>query len=345
MRSISRVNRLDYCTIRSHGTRALLDGQCPAGPNCDYVHMTNLLDAPTANQQWSLTRIPFSLNPSVSSAARASSSAAGLPRRRFILQNVASGSFAAVRASEGKTPNVIMQSDFRSATPWHFEHTVHDDGRYDDMFAFVTGTTPGSLCTLDFFGARHIAANPGAYSPKNAYHMWKVVPAPTEGAFCFRHSATGRLLSQTSHKPLMDMAMSSTTSDMACQWRIKDSVTGDTCPILYDSSLAIPPVELTGSLQFVTQPEEVPDVLVLRTGLATEATCALVADSLKREHAMIRDMLNSGYSSLVLAPRLITGWKAGLGLYDIVIRDDELALGSMSTFRGKGSFHACTPPE
>ncbi|KIP03459.1 hypothetical protein PHLGIDRAFT_237460 [Phlebiopsis gigantea 11061_1 CR5-6] len=307
--------------------------------------MTSLRDVhnPTASQQWSLTRIPFSLNPTVSSAARAPSSAAGLPRRRFVLQNVASGGFAAVRASNGNVPNIAMQSEFRSATSWHFEHTVHDDGRYDDMFALVSGSTPNGLCTLDFFGAQHIAANFGAYSPRNPYHMWKVVPAPTEGAFCFRHSATGRLLSQTSRKPLMDMAVSSTTSDTTCQWRIRDSVTGKSCPILYDSSLAIPPAEFAGPLQFTAQPDEIPDVLVLRHALATEATCTLVADCLKREHAMIRDMLSSGYSSLVLAPRLITGWKTGLGLYDVIIRDNELALGSVPTIRGKGNFDTCSP--
>lgn len=343
------VARLDYCTIRSHGTQTLLDGHCPAGLSCDYVHMINLGDGqdPTASQQWSLTRIPFSASPpSVSSAAlQAAYSAAGIPRRRFVLQNVGSGSFAAVQASNGNSPNVVLQNDFKAAATWHFEHTVHNDGQYDDLFAIVTNTPPDDLSTLDFFGGRHIAANAGVYAPKNIYHMWKATPAPEHGAFCFRNSATGRLLSQSSRNPLMDAAQESANStDASCQWRIYDASTGDCCPILYDSSLAIPPAQYAGPMQFsVAQPEDIPDVLMLRTGMATATMCSLFADSLQRENNIIREMFSIGCSSLVLAPRLITGWKSCLGLYDIVIREERPALGPASIFPGKDDSYVCFP--
>ena len=308
----------------------------------------NLRDGqePSTSQQWSLTRIPFFTNPTFSSAAlQAAYSATGIPRRLFVLQNVGSGGFATVQPSNGNSPNIILQSDFKAASSWHFEHTVHNDGQYDDLFAIVTNASADDLSTLDFFGGRHIAANAGVYAPKNIYHMWKATPAPEHGAFCFRNSATGRLLSQSSRSPFMDAAHdSSASSDSSCQWRIFDASTGDCCPILYDSSLAIPPAQYAGPMQFSTQPEDViPDVLMLRTGMATATMCSLFADSLKREHNIIREMFSIGCSSLVLAPRLITGWKSCMGLYDVVIREEKPALGSASTFPGKHDSYVCFP--
>lgn len=295
-----------------------------------------------ASQEWSLVRLPFSVMRSQPSAGLSMPSASGitLPRRRFILQNAASGCFATVVASNGRTSNVRLQNDLKAASSWHFEHTVLDNGQYDDMFAIVTSARPDGRCSLDHYGSRHIAANPGTYHPKDQFHMWKAIPR--DGAFCFRNLATGRLLSQSSTSPVADTAAATLFNNTACQWRLVDATTGAVCPTLYDSALAIPPPELAGSLSASIQPQFISAEPMLRTETASATMCRLFADGFKREHNMIREMLNSGYTSLVLAPRLITGWKVGVGIHDVTMRDEDLAFG-LPKFRGKKSFDTCNP--
>lgn len=305
--------------------------------------MTRLRDDPRASQEWTLIRLPSSSLPSrtLVPSPWSPNPSVKLPRRRFVLQNVASGGFATVGTGNGRSPNVCLQNDLKIASSWHFEHVVVDNGQYDDMFLLVTNTGPNELCSLDLWGGRHIAANPGAYKPANGNHMWKAIPK--DGSFCFKSYVNGQLLSQFANGQLVHVSPATSYNNLASQWRLIDPTTGVVCPILHDSALAILPPELPGSLITLEgQTQEPSAELMLRTEPASATTRRFFADSFKREHNMVREMLDTGYTSLVLAPRLISGWKVGVGLCDVTLRDEDFALG-LPKFRGKKSFDTCHP--
>lgn len=258
------------------------------------------------------------------------------PRRRFVLQNVASGGYATATPNNNRGPNILHQSDLKAASTWYFHHFVQDNYQGDDMFALMTGSGL-DLCSLDAYGGCHVSANAERCNITNVHHMWKALPR--DGGFVFRNLATGTLLAKPAAHPLVHFANPAQFAMPTCQWRLLDPATGVVCPVLYDSALAVPLPQLAAPLTGAAQPQECPQELALRTAEATPTVRRLFADGLTHEHNMVREMLRAGYTSLMLAPRLITNWKNGGGLHDISLKDEDDAF-SVNKFR---SFNACDP--
>ena len=238
-------------------------------------------------------------------------------------------------------PNVIIESNAKAAGAWHFVHVTKDaDGeweQYDDAFAFVAGRAP-LMATLDHFGAKHVVASYDRYWPSHSNHMWKPI-SRGGGTFSFKNIGTGRLLSQTRTTRLVDTAPTSAFENQACQWRLVDVTTDKPFSILYDSTEIILPEEYAGPRTEALPMSNSRQHLTLRTEVASMETGKLFEESLKSDHALIREMLQTGYTSLVVVPQSISGWKDGR-LTHIKLQDEEMAFG-MPQFRGKGDYSTC----
>ena len=306
----------------------MLDAKCPNGADhCDYLHHTELSpNFSNPGQEWSLVRFPFSALPPRPHPPLASSPSysGDLPRRRFRIQNVASGGFmtAIGLASQKDEPNVIINPEFTAATSWFFLHTVLDKQwvQLEDMFAIVTGS--GSrLGTLDHFVSKHICASYRRFHPHVRHHMWNVIPR--DGAFVFWNFGTGKILCQRSATGPLDFAPATETNNSCCQWRLIDADTGKICPVLYDSTLSIMPPELGGQ---VAAPLPIPTAQPeFRTEPAPLDLHTQLFDQIKHEHELIHDLFAMGYKSLVIMPQRIRGWRNGR-VHDTVVRDEESVL-------------------
>lgn len=336
--------RFDYCTIRSFGPSTILDGKCPAGDKCDYLHRTTLrMHSPVSSQEWSFIRFP---DPAVSSPLSTtlsvpSNSLQPMPRRLFRLQNASTGEYATATSGNPEKGNITMQPDAAISTGWFFMHTAEDNYECDDMFALVTGSAP-ALASLDHWGGSKVAVKPGSCWPTNGFHMWKAVPCGD--AFCFRNRASGRMLCQPRGKHTLDTAAPvHAVVDPAARWRLVDARTGEVCKAVYDSALTIPPAELAGGVAMPVPETGAPAPEAgLRIQPAAARNCELFQHSLKREHAMVRDMLNNGYTALVIAPLLVTGWKSTGEFFSVAVQD-EAAMYGLPRFRGKNNFNTCHP--
>jgi hypothetical protein len=314
------------------------------GARCNCLHLSRCKDSPPdPSQEWSLVRFSPSILP-----ARSLSSPDGLPRftesltrRRFALQNVESGGYIGIdRLRDQKDEaNVVIEPSRNNASYWHFQHTVNcnwhsysmqDISRYEDMFALVTGSAP-EWATLDHWGARRIVVSHTRFWPTNDFHKWKVIPR--NGVFCFQSVISSRLLCQSPRNELVDTAPATAFADLACQWRLIDATIGEPFPIVYDSTLWIPPHELglTGDAPLNTDPHV---VSVGWTEVASAAMCHQFLDGLKREHDLVREMLKNGYKSLVILPQVVRGWRDTGGVYSITLQDEETILG-LPKYRGK----------
>ena len=341
--------RLDFCTIRSTGPHTVLDAKCPAGLECDHIHQVELShkSGATESQEFSLVRFPFPAFPSPSSIAPSSGPTGdeALPRRTFKLQNVASGLFLCAVGLNTKLeePNVVARADVSVATEWYFVHTVQDEEwcQFDDMFAIAT-RRGAHRATLDHWYGRFTKATYGRFFPTNRAHMWKVVPR--DGAFTFRNLYSNQILGQSLATGEVVPRAAASTGDPTCQWKLVDVATGEPCRVLYDSTLSILPPELLStapsstpargqSLEVVSGSEP-----VLRTALASPVLCQRFLDTLEHDHELIRQMLRSGYTSLVVAPQLVRGWKDGR-VHNMSVQEEEVL--RLWEPRGKYNYDGC----
>jgi len=303
------------CTIRSTGLETVLDAGCPtSGNQCDSLHATSLNpDEPRGAQEWTLIRFPFTslpprpsllghrLSPSLSAIAPT------LPRRTLRLQNVSSGLYATFVVGRGERPNIGLRAQPSPDSDWTFIHTMHVSAN-PDMFA-IAAASPHVRGTIDHWGASHINVN--KYWPNNRFHGW--VAIPRDGVFLFRNCHSGKLLCQ-SNKMVVDTMVSEPLSmeNPICQWRLVDSETGELCHVLYDSALTILPPDIAGPTPVQKLPAPAPSPgLTLRTTPATDEMHLNFFNSLQPSHEMIRYLLKSGCSALVVAPGVLTAWRLG----------------------------------
>ena len=345
------VCRTDYFYIRGCNSRVVLDAGCPSGQDCNYLHMAEQsVDGPIKWQEWYLLRFSWSSLapfPSITPFTPAPSTS-DLPRRQYLLQNVASGGYAtAIGLSDSvDAPNVVISGDAASATRWYFLHQRSDQWwtEREDAFAIATRTST-RLATLDHFSMRHIQATYRRFMPQNVAHSWHVIPSRNGGAFVFANRASGKLLAQSQMAGPLAMLPVSEAESNTCHWRLVDATSSEVCRVLYDSGLTIAPPELAGPPQ-VAMPVPVTGMQeVLRVKSATGAMQRQFAEWVRHEHEVIREMLRDGCTSLVVAPQLVRGWK-GENVHEvsIVVRGVEDALGARR-FRGKGmyNFERCGP--
>ncbi|GJE99857.1 hypothetical protein PsYK624_161310 [Phanerochaete sordida] len=316
----------DYCTIRSCASRYLLDARCPGGSGCDYLHRREEPNSgPTSSQEWTLIRFPWHVSPSAPfSFPEPSDTADSFHRREFLLQNIASGGFAVARGlkSSATGPNVFLTTDATEATPWWLLHTVddHSGAIPQDAFAFATGQGPPSRrATLDHWGSHHISAVYGAFSPENICHMW--IPIPYAGAFVIRNFASGRLLCGPRVGAALDLAPPTSAADPTCHWRLVDARTGAVCPVLYDPTLSIMPPDFAGTPPPAPAPSPVPR-LMLRTEDAPPALQRQLAEHLRREHSVMREMLAVDRAAAVVMPQMLRGWRDG-AIQDVLVHPME----------------------
>ena len=341
--------RTDYFYIRGCNSNVVLDAKCPGGDDCNFLHLAEQsAEGPLGRQEWCLFRFSWSsLVPFPSpSPTPPSLTTSDLPRRQFFLQNVASGGYtAAIGLSDlADTPNVIISGDTGSATRWYFMHQPSDQqwAAREDLFAIVTRTST-HLATLDHYYTRHIQATYRRFGPQDPAHSWRVLPARDggggSGAFVFANRASGKLLAQAGMAGPLAMAPQSEASNDTCHWRLIDAATGEVCRVLYDSGLTIVPPELAGTPQAAMPTPTTNAQRVLRTKCATGTMQRQFVEGLKHEHETIREMLRAGYTSLVVAPQLVRGWKGGkVHEVSVAVRDEEDALG-VQRFRGKGMYN------
>ena len=329
-----------------------MDAKCPSGRGCNYLHMTEQsVDGPLKSQEWCLLRFSWSSLASFASPNPAPSAlnTTDLPRRQFLLQNVASGGYAtAIGLSESiDTPNLVLRSDAASATRWFFlyQKSSQQWTAREDVFAIVTRTL-AQLATLDHFYMRNVQATYRRFMPQKSAHNWHVVPSRNGGAFVFANRASGKLLAQARTASPLAMLPASEAEDDTCHWRLIDATSGEVCRVLYDSKLTIAPPELAGPSQAaVPVPGATDAQKVLRTKSATSPMQTQFAEGLKREHEVIRQMLRDGYTSLVVAPQLVRGCK-GENVHEVsvAVRSVEDGLGAQRLC-GKGvyNFERCEP--
>jgi hypothetical protein len=79
--------------------------------------------------------------------------------------------------------------------------------------------------------------------------------------------------------------------------------------------------------------------LVLRTEIASSDMATQFLDSLKHDHTLIREMLGSGYTSLIVLPQYISGWRNGR-LTHVRSQNEEIPFGA-PRFRGKDDYSPC----
>ena len=118
--------------------------------------------------------------------------------------------------------------------------------------------------------------------------------------------------------------------------------TGKPCPIVYDSTLSTVPPDLDPTPDMTVDDDHHLSSLAC-TEIATAGTCRQLIDDLKREHQLIRDMLSSGYKSLVILPQLVQGWKDTGSVYGITMQDEDTIAG-LPRFRGNSTL-SCKPRE
>ncbi|KAI0035008.1 hypothetical protein K488DRAFT_68738 [Vararia minispora EC-137] len=232
-------------------------------------------------------------------------------RENLLLQNISSGLFATVTTqADLHGANVVLQPAATSSTEWSFLHTMQID-HDPDMFAITTFCL-GSHATLGHWSSKYI--NVSKFAPTNPHHSWIVIPQ--DGVFLLRNRGSGHLLSASSRAPV-DTVLTTreALSNPACQWRLIDAVSGETCRVVYDSTLSILPPELSGSSSsrpdHISSVQRSPGELLLHTSCATEAMQADFIDGLQVEHELLRNLFRSGCSTVVVAPRVMTWWHSG----------------------------------
>ncbi|KZV59446.1 hypothetical protein PENSPDRAFT_695130 [Peniophora sp. CONT] len=342
----------DYCTIRSIGVGTILDGLCPKDRlECDALHATAMPSHGfSASQEWNLIRI--SSPPAVvNHDSQESRPDVAFPRRPVLLQNVLTGMLA-TRTDNVEGPNVMLSpSPTTPNSSWTFVYAeIHQGNIRTDCFAIASSSD--YPCTMDHWGSVHISVisfGPLAILPStqlllfqvskswlsNHNHMW--APISRDGVFIFRNVASGALLAASgSQQGYVDTLPASARDDPACHWRLLDPTKNERIPILYDSGLSILPTELSG-ITPVAPP--LPMALELRTGTAPPETRLAMLKSLAQEHDTIRAMLLEGYKALVVAPRMISGWKDGQVKRVEVGKDED----AMFKYRAHVSLHPCEP--
>ncbi|KZV61571.1 hypothetical protein PENSPDRAFT_658805 [Peniophora sp. CONT] len=320
----------DYCTIRSTGVGTILDGLCPRDRlECDALHTTAMpSNGYAASQEWGLIRIsppPTVLNhgpilPDVT-----------FPRRPLLLQNALTGMFA-TRTDNVHGPNVILSPSPTPNSSWTlvYAETHHGDIRSD---CFAIASSSDNPCTMDHWGSAHVNVSKSSLS--NHHHMW--APISRDGTFIFRNVASGALLAASGlQQGYVDTVPASARDDPACHWRLLDPTNNEHIPILYDSGLSIVPTELSGIAPAAPPP---PMALELRTGIASPETRLAMLDSFAQEHDTIRAMLLEGYKALIIAPRMISGWRDGKMKRVEVGKDED----AMFKYRAQVSLHPCEP--
>ena len=322
-----------------------MDSRCKTGDGCDYLHMSRLQrDRARASQEWSLTRLPST--PAVTRPAllprTPQPTPLHIPRRPFRLQNIASGGYATPMGLDDKMDdsNVLVETDAARAGAWHFvlATDVKDAScdPYEEMFAIATGAGP-QLASLDHYAQRHVRASFDRFSPSTREHMWKVVPR--DGGFSFLNMATKRLLCQSRTGGVVDTAPQSACDNPSCMWRLVDARTGEVCRLLYDAIVSVVVPELVGTAAEAVSAQSAPPSMVLRAQEASSEMAERFVEGLKHEHDLIRDMLKSGYTAVVLGPQLVMGCKDGR-ISKTYLQDGDSMLG-MPKFKGKDSFESC----
>ncbi|EKM52547.1 uncharacterized protein PHACADRAFT_261044 [Phanerochaete carnosa HHB-10118-sp] len=325
----------DYCTIRSYGPPTVMDAKCPSGSECDLLHMSHLQeDGPYASQEWSLMRLPTA--PSIPRPPLTPTAALATPenitRRKFWLQNVASGGYAKATGLDSKTTNanVLLESSGERAGLWHFV-LIAEEPR-SEHFAIVTGVAP-RLATLDHYGQRCVLASAERFWPSDSHHVWTAILR--DGAFAFRNRASGRLLYQGRTAGIVDTAPSTECDNPACLWRLIDPHTSEPCRVLYDATVNVALPEIAGLEEGA---QAVAPRMFLRTQDAPADVSQRFTESLEVEHELVRAMLNNGHTTVVLGPQCVMGWKGRI--LKTYLDEEDSVLGKPK-FKGKGDYDPC----
>ncbi|KZV61573.1 hypothetical protein PENSPDRAFT_693292 [Peniophora sp. CONT] len=319
----------DYCTIRSTGLGTILDGLCPKDRlRCDELHATAIPShGPTASQEWNLIRIS-SLSADLGSHALFPD--VTFPRRPLLLQNALTGTFATRTNNDG--PNVILSPSPTPFSSWTFVYSQNYPGNMrTDCFAIASSSD--NPCTMDHYRGAHINVSKSCISNKR--HMW--APVARDGVFIFRNVESGALLAASgSQQRYVDTVPASARGDPVCHWRLLDATNKEHIRVLCDSGLSVMPPELSGSAPVAPPPPIAPE---LRTGTASPETRLAMLDSFAQEHDAIRNMLLDGYKALIVAPRMITGWRDGKMKRVEVGKDEDAEF----QYRAHVSLHPCQP--
>ncbi|GJE89270.1 ricin B lectin domain-containing protein [Phanerochaete sordida] len=349
---VRRSELTDYCAIRSANSRRLLDATCPAGSDCDYLHLAHqpVYGGPSASQQWRLIRYPWTARPPRPSPSLGAPQLEPVDhsfRRGFYLQNAQTGHFVAARdfVSAGEGTSFSTTSEAGSATTWWFLHATCDwvDAPHEATFAFVTGRGErASLATLDHWGKKRITVTWGNFHPDDPHHLWAALPR--DHGFVFRNRASGKLLCEEEAKVVA--AVPESGKSLAYLWRLVDVLTENHCPVLYDSTLSIMPHELAvTSTGLAPSPASPPPQPVLHTNVATAEEYSQLIGCLELQHKVIRDMLSSGYTSLVVLPQLVRGCKDGeIHDHSVVVRQQEDFI-FPKRLKGADNWDTCKPKE
>lgn len=323
-----------------------MEGKCPAGLDCDFLHMTQLpQEGAHPAQEWQFVRFPdpsLPPQPTQSPSPSQRPPSTFLQRRKYCLQNVSSDRYALATGVEDgmDDPNVCTTSSLREATRWHFAYTTKDPEwpRFDDMWALVVGDPRSGQGTLDHFGQRHICASTERFWPSDRHHMWKAVPR--DGAFSFKNLMSGRLLCQGRMAGVVDTAPPTAFDNPSCMWRLVDPDSGDVCRVLYDATASFLPPDLAGTpVESEAEPAGI-QMLALRTETASEELRQQVYRHMEYRYDLMREMLKSGYTSLIVTPWRLSGWRMGQ-ICHVQQQDEETALG-LPKFRGRNDYEACT---
>jgi hypothetical protein len=256
-----------------------------------------------------------------------------LSRRHFLLQNVATRTFATV-VGTGTHPNVHLQPDAGAATRWTF---MQMSGREEDVrthvVSIVAHLDDHRDVSLDHYGSSHI--NASRFAPHIVQHRW--YPAPRDGAFVFQSEDTGRLLAAAANGGKVDTTEARRGAEAASAWRLVDPDTGSAYRILCDSTLTILPPELAGPLP--APDGETRGGGALQTAMASLDMHAEFVAGLQNEHELVREMLGAGYDALVVMPGVIAGWRKGWVNKTITLEDETVF--RTRKWRGKDDFWPC----
>lgn len=318
-----------------------MDAKCPSGSDCELLHMSRLqADGPHTSQEWSFMRLPMTssvLRPLRRPTAAHATLPADIPRREFWMQNVASGRYATAIGLDDKMDdaNIVLETSSTRAGLWHFVLVIEgaDGDAHSDSghFAIATGVAP-RLASLDHYAQRRVLASTERFWPSNRHHMWSAIPR--DGAFAFRNMASGRFLCQSRAMGVADTAPPTACDNPACLWRLVDPRTGELCRVLHDATANVVQSEITGlSLRFEEVRQAMPPQMLLRTQDAPADIVQRFTENLKVEHELVRAMLDSGYTAVMLGPQLVTGWKNGR--ISKIYFDDGDSILRMLKFKGK----------
>ncbi|EKM52550.1 uncharacterized protein PHACADRAFT_261048 [Phanerochaete carnosa HHB-10118-sp] len=319
-----------------------MDAKCPSGNDCELLHMSHLQASGLyTSQEWFLIRLPITSSVPWMMSTAPHFASNDIPRRKFWLQNVASGRYMAAIGLDGNIDdgNIALEVDSARASLWHFVVTTEGAfwQAYPEHFAIVTGMAP-NLASLDHYAQRRVLANAKRYWTSDPHHMWKAIPR--DGAFTFLNMASQCLLCQNRTAAVVDTAPPSTCDDPGCLWRLVDPRMGEPCRVLYDATANVVPPEIAGASEDVEESlQTVPPQILLRSQDAPADVVGRFAESLKAEHELVRGMLESGHTAVVLALRLVMGWKKGR--ISKIYLDDEDSTFGMPKFKGKEEFDPC----